>query len=774
MKKFTLLLLAAFAVVLSWAQAPEGDSRVYKRSGDCYYPQQNSQGEYEAVPGLQGGTINVVFAANNEVYLQDPVYGYQHGVYVKGKLSEDGTLITVDLPQTLDKEGQIILGVGKLEAQKIIFNTEVKSVTYTVDEANKTIKLNGATSTEPLGVFWADFLDYGGYAEWDTEMVLYKQDYVAVEVPAGLTTTNMDLRADGQLIVGTKAAVGLVGTDIYVKGLVPMLPEAWAKGQVRNDSLVVFPVQFLGFDASMKPCYLGAVGSNGKTLVPFSMLKNRELGSYAANDNKMVLSGSDVEPIVKADYVGLYIGEVPALQTVPAEFDRLLTLPYTGTLSSAEGNVEINGKVMVGFKDDKVYMKGLLREAPESWIVGTYDQYNHLVSFEQGQYVGFDSKGVNYVVGDNWNPFFVSGLKMDDILFTLDEKKDVLTLYNNLYVNGRKSILNYRSMLNHGLVIGYNYDDKWEASQQGYENGMEVTTFKIGTGLTVTVDKGEGSLVPKYYTADSSLRLYAGNSLTLSSEGMALSKVIFMLTGNEKQMNLQTEDGEYTFEDGVGTWEGRNVQITFTVPNASGMQARIQNIMVNYYDYSRIAVEQPVGLDSYWEYEVSATDWMYDEKKFEVGVGFKGTEVYFKGLSHTYAPEAWVMGTLIGNKVLVPGWLLGQHESEYAGDEDFPVVFSGAEFDFNPETGEFKSSHYYCGSATNPMYGAMGPDGYYEVVLTRVKELEGISGVNAAKDGKTEYYDLQGRRAGESSKGLLIKQVRMSDGTVKTMKELHK
>ena len=48
----------------------------------------------------------------------------------------------------------------------------------------------------------------------------------------------------------------------------------------------------------------------------------------------------------------------------------------------------------------------------------------------------------------------------------------------------------------------------------------------------------------------------------------------------------------------------------------------------------------------------------------------------------------------------------------------------------------------------------------------------GVNDLSAVSVAGTRYYDLQGRPVSDKASGLLIKQTRMSDGTIKTTKVL--
>ena len=58
--------------------------------------------------------------------------------------------------------------------------------------------------------------------------------------------------------------------------------------------------------------------------------------------------------------------------------------------------------------------------------------------------------------------------------------------------------------------------------------------------------------------------------------------------------------------------------------------------------------------------------------------------------------------------------------------------------------------------------------------LTIDWETLGVSSVNATAATSSIYFDLQGRQLSGAARGLVIKQVRMADGTTKSVKVVRK
>ena len=120
---------------------------------------------------------------------------------------------------------------------------------------------------------------------------------------------------------------------------------------------------------------------------------------------------------------------------------------------------------------------------------------------------------------------------------------------------------------------------RWVAAEQGYANGAEVSEFTIASGITGNADKGTGSIAPKYYNDGSALRLYAGNTLTITADE-PMTKIYFIFDTAKKDPAFNVGDEEMEIKDSIGVWEGNATVVTFSVPNVSGTQSRVKAIQI--------------------------------------------------------------------------------------------------------------------------------------------------------------------------------------------------
>ena len=141
----------------------------------------------------------------------------------------------------------------------------------------------------------------------------------------------------------------------------------------------------------------------------------------------------------------------------------------------------------------------------------------------------------------------------------------------------RLSLLSMLAMFFGGLA--YAQDETIDFSALGYDNAAEVTTVQ-GTDVTLTFDKGTNNNTPKYYTTGTAVRMYGGNTLTVSSSTKTIEKVVFTFSSSSNNLNDPTVD-EGSYDSETSTWTGSASEFTITRGGTSG-HARIQKMEFYY------------------------------------------------------------------------------------------------------------------------------------------------------------------------------------------------
>ena len=390
----------------------------------------------------------------------------------------------------------------------------------------------------------------------------------AVDLPEGVEAEEYVMTYTDYYDKDASASVmiGFDGNDVYFQGINSYLPEAWVKGTLAEGVVTLAGGQ-----------YFGAYGS-------YEMYLQDEDYQFAYDAEANVLTGNGVLYTYTGNsYTDYYsnpvlkkVVEKAAMPANPA-ISALTNSNYGWYVSFSVPTVDVNGDGMATSKLSYMIYTDIEGEiAPLTFTPETHTLLTEaMTEIPYGFTEGYD--------------FYDTAIYFND-LYSAD--------WNNL---GIQSIYRGGDEENATEIQWYHIKDYaepvvptesfvWVAGEQGYENAQDVTEFVItdeegATIVSGVVAQNEATNSPKYYTTGEALRLYAGNTLTLTSKNEEpLVKIEFTMTGTAKQMSLEADKGEYSLDSqaGVGTWTGEETEVVFTVPNASGSQARIQKIEVFY------------------------------------------------------------------------------------------------------------------------------------------------------------------------------------------------
>ncbi len=114
-------------------------------------------------------------------------------------------------------------------------------------------------------------------------------------------------------------------------------------------------------------------------------------------------------------------------------------------------------------------------------------------------------------------------------------------------------------------------------AEQGFSNGGEVESVTKG-GFTVTFNKGTNSNVPKYYTTGEAVRVYGGNTFTVSGT-QTITKIVLTYGSGDGSNGISTTVG--SFDTNTNTWTGSEESVTFSIGGSTGHR-RIAKITITY------------------------------------------------------------------------------------------------------------------------------------------------------------------------------------------------
>ncbi|MBQ9560133.1 MAG: hypothetical protein IJV08_09135, partial [Bacteroidaceae bacterium] len=125
-------------------------------------------------------------------------------------------------------------------------------------------------------------------------------------------------------------------------------------------------------------------------------------------------------------------------------------------------------------------------------------------------------------------------------------------------------------------------------SAMNYENAQDFDGQSIAVGdATLAWSKGSGSTTPKYYTTGTAMRLYGGNTLTISSS-KTISKIEFTYASGQDSnnrpfyatsSNTTIEPGTYDYNTQVWSGSAQSIVLTYT---GNGGHVRLQAISITY------------------------------------------------------------------------------------------------------------------------------------------------------------------------------------------------
>ena len=114
-----------------------------------------------------------------------------------------------------------------------------------------------------------------------------------------------------------------------------------------------------------------------------------------------------------------------------------------------------------------------------------------------------------------------------------------------------------------------------DLSAQGFTDQQEIKTVS-SSPITLTFDKGSNTNAPKYFTKGTAVRVYGGNTMTVSSS-KTIVKVEITFGESDGTNEISTNIGTYN----VGTWTGESTNVNFTVATGKGNR-RMQKVKVTY------------------------------------------------------------------------------------------------------------------------------------------------------------------------------------------------
>ena len=219
---------------------PEGEYVLMSRSGEAYGASLFGVFYVE----VSGKVCEVVFGADNKVYMKNIITQFDTGSWIEGTLS--GSTINFQLPQPIYEEfGDIYYAMMMQLSGDTYVKASNQELTFNYDQENGTITSVNSLASGNLVVGLADEEgSWTGFADWN--MTIQTVTEQPAEAPEGLVTANYAITAPG--IQGSQVQVGFQGNDVWVKGIYSNMPDAWIHGTIDGNKATFPNGQYLGAD----------------------------------------------------------------------------------------------------------------------------------------------------------------------------------------------------------------------------------------------------------------------------------------------------------------------------------------------------------------------------------------------------------------------------------------------------------------------------------------------------------------------------------------------
>ncbi len=225
--------------------------------------------------------------------------------------------------------------------------------------------------------------------------------------------------------------VAFDGQDVYVSGFSSSFPKSFVKGTLTDAGTCLFKSgQYVGEDKTGEKYVVGIMdtGDKANQLTDFECTYDPEMRILTIpEDAKFAVAESDAPSHTQVSNILQNVTVMPGSFKEPS----VVTLPeglateqwyITG---SDDKDFCLNYGMTIGFNGQDVYIQGLFKELPLSWVHGRLE--GGVITIEKGQFVGYYK---------DWQEVLLVGydeeLKIDDITLTYDADKRIMENDNTI------------------------------------------------------------------------------------------------------------------------------------------------------------------------------------------------------------------------------------------------------------------------------------------------------------------------------------------------------
>jgi hypothetical protein len=394
-------------------KAPTGETKQYVRDGYYWYPYWG----YMMFDYKSNTCAEMVEGDDGFTYIKNPYSNFVSDTYLKGKREDNK--IKVTLPQPIYQEPNLtepgktntyyaVIMVEEYVGSDYYMVTDQTELTYTVDGDKITLDLGYIPQQDPWGGWQYPYYILGLVTDegiWMSEGEALQTwtpfEGKPVETPADLQFEDWAMTtSDG----GQFVKLGFTEDSVYVKGILPAMPEGVFKGDIDGDKILISSGQYIGIYNSDTYTYVAGVeydAENNPSYVDQLVFKyDRQTNTISLDDNHAIAYSRvpDALSVIK-----MWRNTMFRMQPVDIDHTPLApSIVEYKAFSDEEGqgffriNLPITNKDGYLLNDKNMYYNVYFDGALETFYT---DEYTRLE---------YDMTDIPYTFGDGWN-FYALG-----------------------------------------------------------------------------------------------------------------------------------------------------------------------------------------------------------------------------------------------------------------------------------------------------------------------------------------------------------------------------
>lgn len=686
-------------------------------------PPEDGEVEYFTLSGTnsRGGnvsrTVQVVWDGDDDVYISGLSYFLPYA-FVKGTFKDDETVIF--------EKGQYM---GTLDGMDVFFGANFKDdfvdAVATFDEVanafifNDKVVDNGNDRKLDVLAYWEPELTIApaegpgeSIVEIPNDMEVITYAYTAVDYFSGHATVSGNMN------------VGFYGSDMYVQGMSTDFPEAWIKGSFVNDTTIVFPAPQL-LDES-RGVYFAS--SDLDTYVDeYILYYDKESGAYYEGEYFPMITSDLTSFSLWQFYYGYVITPITEQEATPAAsfVSAMAYMPDGDYLEFSLAKVDEDGFGLVPeklsyklwyateegdtleatfLKDEYTTLTEDMKEIPATYIDGSDFQEGKLrMNFaDYPTWTGLGIQGIYYGGGERHE---------SEVAWYSPTWPQTITLPDGLTVteHNLKGQTNRGANVERTVGLALDGNDMYIRGIGSMDADAWVKGTKNADGDYVFP---KGQEIGTYYDED---RLF----LLGYDDEIEVTDFVMSVDAANNQYVFKTdfvENADYTDKTYYVQW----VNAGTTIEMGEAQPEVLEPVVI------------PDGLVTE-VYSFTATDYFDTQSAGQpvivaknVLVGFDGEDVYIQGISDAL-PEAWMKGTLDGDKMTIPA---GQYVGKSGTYDLWTIGFidgtgvSNYTMEYDEETSSLtnKSSVEYFGTTSVKGSSRNLSDFFYAITIKKLTE----------------------------------------------------